>query len=290
MQFFIPWVFALFVCFYGAAAVLTREMSLRWKTGWAGVLLLGAAFGVLNEGLAARAFFDPASRSLGSLANHGRWGGVNWIWSIDAVLYHATFSAALPILLVHVWFPETKSSRWLGQIGLCVTGLLFLLASAVFLNATPKYPVSIGYLAGCWVVIAFLVERASRSSFATEPERLTHVPPSRFAVLGFFASAALLLHIYVVPSLVRRPPITLAVLICLVLGVARALRLSAGSQWTRSQQCGLLCGALGFFGLFAFFHEINPTRTYDARGMSVVGIATLVGLTLLWRRVRKCAE
>ena len=61
LEFFIPWIFGLFVLFYGGSAVLIREITLRWNTGWRGILLLGCAFGILLEGISTRAFFDPAS-------------------------------------------------------------------------------------------------------------------------------------------------------------------------------------------------------------------------------------
>src|SRR5579862_2526444 len=68
LEFFIPWIFGLFVLFYGGSAVLIREITLRWNSGWKGILLLGAGFGILLEGISTRAFFDPAWPSLGPMA------------------------------------------------------------------------------------------------------------------------------------------------------------------------------------------------------------------------------
>lgn len=286
LQFFVPWMFVLFVLFYGCCALLIREFSVRWGQGWSSILLLGAAFGILDEGLAARAFFDPASRSLGPLASYGRVAGVNWIWSLDATLYHAVFSVALPILLTYQLFPDSRRERWLGKRALWTVSVLFGLSAWVFLAAGHKYPVPRVYIAGCCALM-FLLGLMARRGFRspiTNSSRAA-VSPRRFAILGFAAAASLLLHIYVVPNLVHSSVLILAILGVLVLAVGRALvTWSAYGAWSKTQQCGLLAGALGFYGFLAFFHAFNPSRTYDATGMSVVGVITLIGLTWMWKR------
>src|SRR3989304_1928924 len=37
---------------YGTGVLVVRELSLRWRTGWPGILLMGAAYGIIEEGLA----------------------------------------------------------------------------------------------------------------------------------------------------------------------------------------------------------------------------------------------
>ncbi len=293
LQFFTYWVFALFVMFYGCAAVLIREVTVRWGSGWRGVLLLGAAFGILDEGPAARAFFNPASPSLGQLTGRGFWLGVNWIWSVDAVLYHATFSAALPILLVSVAFPQSRRQRWLRWRGLIAVAVLFGLGAAVFVGAQPKYPAPASYLTTCYALIAVLIFLASRASKPAAPRlRPRWRSPWRFVAIGFLATTALLLHIFVVPALVGSPALIVAILIGVVVSTSRLLVswTGGGEWWTDEQQCGLVVGAVGCLGILAFIHELNPSRTYDATGMAVVGAATLAGLAWLWRRVGRTAR
>jgi len=38
---------------------------------------------------------------------------VNWLWALALMVFHATYSIALPILLTYLWFPEKKGERWL---------------------------------------------------------------------------------------------------------------------------------------------------------------------------------
>ena len=285
LLFFIPWIFVLFVLFYGGSAILIRELTVRWKTGWIGVLSLGAAFGILHEGLATRAFFDPQWRSLGPMVDHGRWLGVNWIWTADAILYHAVFSTALPLLFVYQLFPASRTEPWLGRRGLWVVGLLFASAAAVFLDSgKTRYPATSLALTACVVAILVLLVLA-RTIPAARPRRSRPTPthPRRFAMLGASAGLALVLQIYVLP-VAGSPWITAA---CFMAGVWTSgwlfLRWSRGGL-TLQQECGLLTGAFGFFAVLGFFQEVNPARTDNPAGMSLVGAGTLVLLYFLWRR------
>jgi hypothetical protein len=44
---------------YGPGVLLIREAKVRWYKGWATVLLLGAAYGILEEGIALSTLFNP---------------------------------------------------------------------------------------------------------------------------------------------------------------------------------------------------------------------------------------
>jgi lipopolysaccharide/colanic/teichoic acid biosynthesis glycosyltransferase len=287
LLFFVPWIFALFVLFYGGSAILIRELTVRWNTGWKGVLLLGAAFGILHEGLATRAFFDPEWRSLGPMVNHGRWLGVNWIWTADAILYHAVFSTAVPLLFVYQVVPGSRTTPWLGKQGLWVVGVLFACGAAVFLDSgRTRYPATSGALVASVVAIGLLVVLARAlpaAAIGAPPERPAH--PRRFVLLGFSAAMALVLQIYVVPQVAGSAWITLA---CLAAGVATTawlLRRWSPGGLAPQEECGIVAGPFAFFALLGFFQEVNPARTDNAAGMSVVGACTLILVYFMWRRV-----
>ena len=44
---------------YGSGALLIRELVRRRGRGWTSILLLGAAFGIVEEGIASHALFSP---------------------------------------------------------------------------------------------------------------------------------------------------------------------------------------------------------------------------------------
>ncbi|TLZ74149.1 MAG: hypothetical protein E6K08_10470 [Methanobacteriota archaeon] len=90
----------LLIWLYGSGVLVMRETAVRWKTGWPGILLLGAAYGIIEEGLAVKSFFDPGWMDLGTLGWYGRWLDVNWVWAVWLTIYHAVVSIAIPIFLV----------------------------------------------------------------------------------------------------------------------------------------------------------------------------------------------
>jgi hypothetical protein len=115
--------FSLDVGLYGTGALLIREFCVAYRRGWASVLLLGAAYGIAEEGFAVHTFFQRSGSPVGLLGTFGHAFGVNWLWALGLTIFHATYSIALPILVTQLWFPETRGERWLDR------GLVALLAA-----------------------------------------------------------------------------------------------------------------------------------------------------------------
>src|SRR5947209_2146144 len=92
LKFFHPFTLFFLCAVYGCSVLLIRELTVRWGKSWATVLVLGAAFGILYEGLLLKSIFDPGLATLGPLATYGRWLGVNWVWAVERSIYHAIFS------------------------------------------------------------------------------------------------------------------------------------------------------------------------------------------------------
>src|SRR3954452_13751890 len=78
------WPFLLLI--YGPGALLIRELVRRCDRGWASILLLGAAYGFVEEGLALQSLFNPA------LYNAADWGarifGINGVYAEAAIVIH----------------------------------------------------------------------------------------------------------------------------------------------------------------------------------------------------------
>ena len=77
VEFFNPFGFVLLTTLYGSGAILARELTIRWHKGWFGLFALGAAYGIIEEGLMVKSFFDPNWVDIGILGSYGRWAGVN---------------------------------------------------------------------------------------------------------------------------------------------------------------------------------------------------------------------
>jgi len=129
---------------YGSGALLIHDGAIRWKKGWATILLLGAAYGILEEGVALSTLFDPNAGPVGALGYYGHWLGVNWIWAAGIVPFHAIFSISIPILLLGMAIPETSAKPLLTKRG-TVTALLVLSFDVVILM------VVVWHVSGYWM-------------------------------------------------------------------------------------------------------------------------------------------
>src|SRR2546427_11983634 len=118
---------------YGAGVLVVRETAVRWKTGWPSILLLGAAYGIIEEGLAVKSFFDPSWMDLGALGSYGRWLDVNWIWAAWLTIYHAVVSIAIPIFLVDWIWPHVQGNPLPSPRGY-ITAIVLLLAATGFID------------------------------------------------------------------------------------------------------------------------------------------------------------
>jgi hypothetical protein len=58
-QYLFPLTFVMINIAYGGAAVLIRETAARGNKGLPSIILLGVAYGMVNEGLTTKGFFDP---------------------------------------------------------------------------------------------------------------------------------------------------------------------------------------------------------------------------------------
>jgi len=113
VEFFNPFSLMVLVALYGCGAIILRELKIRWHKGYGALLVLGAAYGIIEEGLMVKSFFDPNWMDLGILGVYGRWIGVNWIWSVELTIYHSVVSIVIPIVLVELMYPEIRSQSWI---------------------------------------------------------------------------------------------------------------------------------------------------------------------------------
>ncbi|WP_419998645.1 DUF998 domain-containing protein [Streptomyces boninensis] len=118
---------------YGGGALLIREVVRRTGRGWGAILLLGAAYALLEEGLLDQMLFnehysgnyDMVSVTYVPFLGTGLYG----LLSVLAV--HALWSIAVPIALMEALVPDRAHQPWLGRKGLAVTVALFLLGIVV---------------------------------------------------------------------------------------------------------------------------------------------------------------
>ncbi|HSB89740.1 MAG TPA: hypothetical protein VLD63_06915, partial [Anaerolineales bacterium] len=287
-EFFKPLAFLLLASLYGSGALLVRELAHRWGGGWSSVLLLGAAYGIVEEGLAVKSFFDPGWMDLGPLAVYGRWAGTNWVWALGLTIYHAVFSIGIPILLVGLMFPAQRHRPWLTTRGLRVISALFAVTTMfIHFALTPYRPPLAGLILAAAAVVGLGWWARRVPAPRVEDAGAPPTSPRRLAVAGFAATLGLFFLLWFLPN----TPLPALVWMGLVVAYVAWLWISLGRKamhprWTALHAWALATGALTFFILLSPLIEIDRNRTDNRSGMTLVGLATAAGLIWLGRRLR----
>ncbi|MCA6096743.1 DUF998 domain-containing protein, partial [Streptomyces sp. SCA3-4] len=117
---------------YGAGALLVREAARRAGRGPAAMLVLGVAYGLVEEGLVDQMLFNR------HYAGHDLMGATfipalgMGVWLTIAVLtMHAVWSTNVAIALAEALVPDRSQVPWLGRTGLLVTASVFVAGSAL---------------------------------------------------------------------------------------------------------------------------------------------------------------
>lgn len=287
-QFFLaPNLLLGFSLYYGSGAILVRELAFKWRKGWPGIFLLGAAFGVIQEGLGTKVFFDPTRVELSPLVNYGTVAGVHAPFVVQLVIYHAVYSIAIPILLVELMFPGRRAERWVGRRGLVLYAASLAVLTWLLYLIYPFRPPAGPYLlaagsAAALVALARILPR--RPTMARERP----VPGAfRLWLLGFAAAAGFFLTSFAFPGWGAPPWLTAAVLAGIAATVGRlVLRWSrVAGAWTSQRQLALATGLLSLFIALAPVQEARG-RT----GSLLVAMATAALLAWLWRKVARHAR
>jgi hypothetical protein len=278
---------------YGVGALLVREGAILFGGGWHRVLLLGAAYGIIEEGLFCRSFFDPNWPDLGPLANYGRWGGFNAVWSLHLTIYHAFFSIAAPILLVELAWPQGRGRLWTSRGWRGVLFALFLAEVMLLAGGLTKYMPSDGLLLGAEIAagaFVFLAWWWPELRPVEAPRRLRR--PLFFWAVGFAMPLVFFAIFYATPSTQVPAAAEIAGVLLLLAFTMGWLYLSTGGgkAWGDLHRLGLVGGVISMFILLSAVQQMDPKRKDSTTGMAVVGAVFLVGLLVLWARVRRAAE
>ncbi|MGV9379082.1 hypothetical protein ACWDRB_24915 [Nonomuraea sp. NPDC003707] len=289
------WLLLLWVPIYGAGTVLIRELVRRTGRGWLAILLLGAAYGIVEEGLALQALTSPTIYGVADWAP--RILGLNSAYTELNIPYHAVFSVALPILLVDLIVPDLRHRPYLGRTGLVVAGVVFVLGALLLRWTTtfidPGYQAPPAVLAAFVLAIAVLAVLALR--FVPRPTdvpaaapRTLPAPPIVACLAGVMAFGYLALlfpfggahH----PAFTQGGWVAVPMLAAALLAVVAAVllrRWTAHGGWHDRHSLALAGGALvahTVFGVIA-----NGENTTDRLSLAALGLVMTILLALLGR-------
>ncbi|MFI6299716.1 hypothetical protein ACIBEJ_49535 [Nonomuraea sp. NPDC050790] len=281
---------AIAIPLYGTAAILIRELTCRAGRGWPTMLLLSAAFGLIQAGLIDQGLFNPhyiddpswmADRQPTLIPELD----LSISYLVTFVGGHMLWSFGAPIAIVQAGAPRSAHRPWLGRFGLTVTFVAYLLSAALIFaehTADKQFvlsPLQLGCTVAAVIVLvvtAFLIPRRS-------DRRPGRVPPP-----WLVGGAALL----VAGVLTLAPPVwpgVIANIAALSLLGALLLVWSGREGWTGSHTLAAGSAPLASNVLIAF--TVAPEGVTDLTtkyvSNAIVAAAVLALLAWVWRRTRQ---
>lgn len=268
---------------YGAPALLIRELARRRSLGWPGILLLAAAFGVVQAAIVDQSMWATDYRDIPYWAE---MSAPTYLAPIGLSLYlpllfvggHVVLSIGSPIALVESLAPRRRREPWLGPVVVAVVLFLYVAASALVMKDaydTGEATATWGQLlastaaAGGLVVAAFVVGR--RPALIVPGS----VPgPAVVWVAAFLATGA---WIAIPPS---RPGTALAALLA-VAAVVLVWRWSHRGDWGQRHVLALAGGAVIAAACSAFLTTpIGEVSDAEKYGHNIALLALMVGLSV----------
>jgi hypothetical protein len=280
----LPWNLALFVALYGSGALLCREMAHRWGLALPGLALLGMAYGVYEEALVDRYWFDPGYAHDTGVGDYAKVWHTNLLLATHLTAFHAAVSVCSSVLLITWLFPGDRDRAWVRPRGLVIAGIAMLLALFITYEGyvrPPLGPVVVALGVGVLLVAgAFLSRHRPRS--ARTPSRRPR--PRLLGVVAFVCAGTHFTLVYAVPSTGLPWPVGLAAtLIPLVAGVL-AVRRWGTTGLSGRDGLWVVTGILGFFAVLDAL--VGLGGRYD---LTIGAVLTAVGLAWLHRRTRLTA-
>jgi hypothetical protein len=292
------WLVILWVPIYGAGVLLIRELVVRVGGGWPSILLLAAAYELVEDGIGLQALTSP------HLYDAAEWGlrvfGFNAPYWEANLIYHAIFTVAIPIALTNLLFPTHRGRPYLGRLGTAAAGVVAVLGVGVLrvsvpVSEDPGYQAPLPFVLGCVVAVVALGVIA-----LTVVPRLRPIPnplrvPSRAWLFGGAGLGVLAFFVLTFPMFGSRQPAFTHGLIVLVPMVAAAglaaagyailRRMNASTTWTERHTLAVIAGALiahSIGGLVVMAHT-----TVDRVGLLAIIAITGLATWLLDRRLRR---
>jgi hypothetical protein len=269
---------------YGGGALLIREAARRAGRGPATMLVLGIAYGLVEEGLADQMLFNRhyAGHDLMGDTYVPALGMGGWL-TIVLLTMHAVWSTNVAIVLAESLVPERAETPWLGRTGLVVTAVLFAGGSAVvgFGNyGDERFMATPAQFLGTAAAVVLLVIAAFR---------LRERPPLAGTAPGPLPVGAAALVTATLFLQTERPPgwwSATAAAGLIVLAWAAVARWSRQGGWGPPHRLALAGGALLAYAAagFATTPESAPKQGVDYVANAVLATAAVILLAVAVRR------
>ncbi len=179
--------------FYGSAVLLIRELVRRNNLSWPSIIMLGIAAGILEECVLLQSVFNPSFLKLDM--SYGRTLGVNWVWAVAIIGYHAIWSFTIPIAYAELIFPKSSPQAWLNKTGIIIVSGVFIFAClihyAIFYKMSGFSASPVQYLISA-ILIVLLIFAAIRIRGNLSGQDDMNIPP-KYLITWFIPFAGSIL-------------------------------------------------------------------------------------------------
>lgn len=181
--------------FYGTADIIIREAIIRRRLGLAAKILLGVAFGFVNEGVVAGTWYTVRPTGYTYVL------GIDFGWIVSLTVFHIFISVLVPIYLIDSVVPSVAGVSLLKKRGIIVCGVLFVtFASLIVFNPQFRVQREVAFVVALGLAaIALRLAPAPPAPVATSGTSAPGV--WRLRLLGFVAMLLYFICIYGLPAL-----------------------------------------------------------------------------------------
>jgi hypothetical protein len=277
---------------YGGGALLIREIARRTGRGWPAMIALALAFAVFEEGIVTQSLFNPGYAGANLLsATFIPALGIGLWWTLFVLTLHTVWSMSVSIAMVEALVPARSTTPWLGTIGLLVTGVPFVLGSAVnavITAAIYQFIAPAGQLLGSLVVIAALVVVAFRLPVPLLSPVAAATPDPWLVGAVSFLIWSIFLGLTIAIGAIGAWVVVLLYLVLYAVILGLTLAWSRRSGWGGMQTLALAGGALLAYVWHAFpqWPALGTPGQIDLIGNVIFGLSAILLLIVAVARER----
>ncbi len=285
-EFINPLNFLILSLPYGFGALIARELNVKWGRNILRLLLLGAAFGLYEEGIVVYSLFDPKWNELGALSYYGFYGGINWTWGMMTVHFHIIISIIAGIVITEIVYYNKRSERWLTNRGMagCFTGLMMWTPVMIVITGR-KIPTITLYILCIAIIVMLLIAAKNVKIINIKYKTIRAKKPYAYFILGALNMTLFFVTVFITPEL-KFPPLIITILILLGIDIGTLFLLlrwsDGGKRWEDRQKLAFVSGELSFFIFFCFAKDFEQWK-----GTSITGAAAILLLIYISRIIGK---
>lgn len=254
---------------------MCRETARHLRLPFLGLCILGAAYGIYEEALVDRFWFDPEYWDEVGIESYSVVWHTNVLIATHLTAFHAAVSVVASVLVVERLFPAYRDRPWVGRRGLCAAGLA-LVALVPLLSAEfpwPPLPVvgAATVLLGSIVVLAISTRSWRRRAPTARRSRRRGV-----GAVAFVCTATHFFLTYAIPSSGLPWPVGVGVALAPVAAGVLFVRRSAIDDPYGPDGLRVVTGVLAFFIVLSV--AVGLAGRYD---LTIAALAVGYGLRRL---------